>query len=100
MTSRRGTTNTNMRGSSYDRRKRKQAMLDHYGNGVWTVCATCPTPLDFETMTVDCHPVPRCDGGTYGRPHDMSNVRPQCAFCASRQGGLLSAARRRTVTAA
>lgn len=90
----RGTSNANMRGNSKDRRRRKQAMLDHYGNGEWCLCATCPTVLDAETMTVDCWPVPRCEGGTYGVPTDMSNVRPQCERCSWRQGGIMGATRK------
>lgn len=94
MTTRRGTSNANMRGNSTDRRRRKQNMLDHFGNGEWCVCSTCPTVLDFETMTVDCWPVPRCEGGTYGVPSDMGNVRPQCERCSWRQGGAMGARRK------
>jgi hypothetical protein len=91
VTVRRGTSNTNARGSSAARRIRKQFLLDTFGDGETCTCATCPTELDAETVTVDRYPVAGIDGGTYRR----NNIRPQCMPCASRQGGLMSATRRR-----
>lgn len=85
----RGSSNADSRGSSYQRRKRKQAVLDRDGNGEWTLCVTCPTVLDFETLTLD-RITPGCDGGTY----ELANVQPQCERCAARQGGFMGAARR------
>lgn len=91
MTARRGTSNTNARGSSAARRVRKQFLLDEFGDGITCKCSTCPTVLNADTVTVDRHPVAGIDGGTYRR----DNIRPQCGTCASRQGGLMSGARRR-----
>lgn len=90
MTVRRGTTNRNDRGSAEDRRRRRQWLLDTFGDGTTCRCSTCPTVLDFDSITVDRHPVAGVDGGTYRR----GNIRPQCAPCASRQGGKMSAQRR------
>ncbi|SII88849.1 Uncharacterised protein [Mycobacteroides abscessus subsp. abscessus] len=90
MTVRRGTTNRNDRGSAEGRRRRRQWLLDTFGDGTTCRCSTCPTVLDFDSITVDRHPVAGVDGGTYRR----GNIRPQCAPCASRQGGKMSAQRR------
>lgn len=90
MTVRRGTTNRNDRGSAEDRRRRRQWLLDTFGDGTTCRCSTCPTVLDFDSITVDRHPVAGVDGGTYRR----GNIRPQCGPCASRQGGKMSAQRR------
>lgn len=92
---RRGTSNADDRGSSYARRQRKRNLLERDGTGPDGValCATCPTLVDFETMTVD-RIVPGCEGGRYGPPSDTSNCRIQCERCAPRQGGHLAAQRR------
>lgn len=90
MTVRRGTTNRNDRGSAEGRRIRRQWLLDQFGDGITCRCSTCPTVLTAETLTVDRYPVAGADGGTYRR----GNIRPQCAPCASYQGGKMSAQRR------
>ncbi|GLE59563.1 hypothetical protein NJBCHELONAE_48760 [Mycobacteroides chelonae] len=90
MPCRRGTTNRNARGSAASRRVRKQYLLDTFGDGATCSCSTCPVVLDFDTVTADRWPIAGIDGGTYRR----NNIRPQCAACASRQGGFMSAARR------
>jgi hypothetical protein len=89
--SRRGNTNGNQRGNSADRRRRRQWLLDHFGNGTTAPCSMCGRPQDINTVSVDCWPVPRCDGGTY----DKTNIRPACDSCQARQGGLMAQARRR-----
>jgi hypothetical protein len=86
----RGTTNRNERGSAESRRRRKVWLLEQFGNGKRARCSTCPTWLTFETITVDRWPVAGCDGGRYVR----GNIRPQCAPCASAQGGELGAVRK------
>lgn len=77
--SRRGTTNTNVRGSSYDRRRRKQWLLDTFGDGTTAPCSFdgCEKMLTFKTMTVDRFPLAGEDGGTYKR----NNIRPACGPC-------------------
>ena len=90
----RGTSNANDRGNVHDRRKRKQALLERDGNGEWALCSTCPTIVDFESATVDRYPLAGADGGKYGPPTDLSNVRLQCERCASKQGGHMGAERR------
>lgn len=81
----RGTTNKNVSGSSYDRRARKLWLLETTGDGELTVCYLCNVPLLFEDLTVD-RIVPGCRGGTYRR----GNIRPACGPCNSETGGALS----------
>lgn len=82
----RGTTNRNVRGSAASRRARKQWLLDNFGDGVTAPCfhPECETTLDFTNITVDRHPIPGCDGGTYAR----DNIRPACGFHNSSAGSL------------
>jgi len=89
----RGTSNSDARGSSYQRRKRRQAVLDRDGNGAWALCITCPTAVDMETMRLD-RILPGFLGGTYA----LDNVRPQCERCSERQGGYLRAYLRGCIT--
>lgn len=69
-------SNSNDRGSAEQRRKRKQWLLDTFGDGVTAPCSFegCETMVDFDTIQVDRHPIPGVDGGTYAR----GNIRPAC----------------------
>lgn len=82
----RGTTNKNVTGSSYDRRKRKLFLLTKFGDGETAVCSFdgCDVVLTFDTITVDRFPIMGCDGGTYRR----ENIRPSCAFHNSQHGAI------------
>ena len=88
MTATRGTSNGNAAGSAEDRRRRRQWLLDTWGDGVTAVCelgeTECIGVVDIVTLTVD-RIVPGCKGGTYRR----SNIRPACGPCNSRHGGAL-----------
>jgi 5-methylcytosine-specific restriction endonuclease McrA len=81
----RGASNSNTRGSSYERRRRKQWLLDEFGDGVTTTCYRCLIVLTFETITVD-KIIPQVEGGTYRR----SNIRPACGPSNSETGGRLT----------
>jgi hypothetical protein len=72
----RGTSNTNDRGSAEDRRRRKQYLLDTWGDGYTTRCAFdgCGVELNWDTLTVDRFPKPGRLGGRYTR----DNIRPAC----------------------
>lgn len=80
MTCTRGTTNTNARGSSSDRRARKLWLLSadagFGGDGSTVRCYRCPAVLTLATITVDRR-VAGVLGGTYARP----NIRPACMDC-------------------
>lgn len=99
---RRGTSNGNDRGSSYDRRKRRTFLLECYASNIpgFARCYRCgcllfnPDTIGPETyiqsetvrpLTVD-RIIPGCHGGTYRR----NNIRPACGDCNSETGGALS----------
>lgn len=84
----RGTTNSNARGSSYDRAARKWYLLNTFPSNLdqrrvpTCRCYRCGGILYYETLTVD-RIVPGCQGGRYVR----QNIRPACAGCNSETGG-------------
>lgn len=105
MTARRGTTNRNDRGSSEDRRRRREWLVNVFradvdvqtvygrldpgrgatllGNGEPACrCYRCGKLLTVDTVTVD-RIIPGCQGGTYRR----NNIRPACGTCNSETGG-------------
>jgi hypothetical protein len=75
MTVTRGTSNTNARGSSEDRRRRRRFLLETFGDGTTAPCSFdgCTILLTFETITVD-RVIPGALGGRYTR----DNIRPAC----------------------
>lgn len=96
---RRGTSNTNSRGSAKGRRARKQWLLDTYGDGDKAECwlavpGVCTGPMTFETLTVE-RVTPGHAGGTYRR----NNIRPACGSCQSYQGGRIGQERLRGIAA-
>lgn len=116
----RGTSNGNRRGSSEDRRRRREWLVKTYradidiltpelrhphggtagpgwfhrgplGTGLMACrCYRCGDLLTTETVTVD-RIVPGCMGGTYRR----NNIRPACGGCNSETGGALAALKKR-----
>lgn len=101
----RGTTNGNQRGSSEDRRRRREWLVETYranrdvwpeaagypltkigikfGKGIAACrCYRCGLLLTTFTVTVD-RIIPGCRGGTYRR----NNIRPACGDCNSETGG-------------
>lgn len=100
----RGTSNTNARGSSENRRRRRAWLVETYRADVDAVvidgtqmgatahgapygvpacrCYRCGVLLTVDTVTVD-RIVPGCKGGTYRR----DNIRPACGPCNSETGG-------------
>lgn len=86
----RGTTNRNDRGSAAERRRRKQWLLEQFGDGTFAPCTYCKDELDFGTITVD-RIVAGCEGGTYAR----DNIQPACLPCNSKEGNALRERRKR-----
>lgn len=108
---RRGTSNSNVRGSSLDRQRRRKYLIDTYraDESIYKVtmipgtrdqiekievipccrCYRCGDLLTEETVTVD-RIKPGIDGGTYAR----HNIRPSCGDCATETGLALLLARR------
>jgi 5-methylcytosine-specific restriction endonuclease McrA len=84
-TTRRGTTNTNARGSSLDRMRRKRWLVKAYEADIgpgFARCYRCGMILAESAITVD-RIIPGCQGGRYVR----SNIRPACSRCNSETGG-------------
>lgn len=82
---RRGTSNSNARGNSEDRARRKLYLLTTYESdqGLGTArCYRCGKVLTADTVTID-RIIPGARGGRYIR----SNIRPACAKCNSETGG-------------
>lgn len=73
---RRGTSNSNDRGSAEARRRRKCWILATFGDGISVVCYRCPTVLLYSTVEVD-RIIPGVLGGRYTR----DNIRPCCGDC-------------------
>jgi hypothetical protein len=81
MTSRRGTSNTAIRGNAAQRRASKWALLARDGDGEKAPCWECGTTVTFETMVRDKIKTGR-DGGRYTLP----NLRIHCRRCSMLQG--------------
>jgi 5-methylcytosine-specific restriction endonuclease McrA len=87
----RGTSNSNVRGSSKDRARRRQYLVRTYEADVAGKCRCyrCGALLTEETVTVD-RIVPGCLGGRYVR----ENIRPACSACNTETGSTLGVQRR------
>lgn len=89
----RGTSNSNTRGNSTDRLRRRQYLVEAYAADVgdgFCRCFRCGLLLTVETVTVD-RIIPGCRGGRYVR----SNIRPACLACNTETGSRLGVERRR-----
>lgn len=69
------------RGNNRDRRRRKQWLLNHFGDGKTVECALkladdCPGTLTLHTVTAE-RMIPGCQGGSYRH----SNLLPACLPC-------------------
>jgi 5-methylcytosine-specific restriction endonuclease McrA len=65
-----------LRGNSYDRRRRKVWLLNAFGTGRSCTCHWCGKRLTFKTLTQD-RLVPGANGGRYIK----SNLVPACLKC-------------------
>jgi len=90
MTSRRGTSNTAIRGNAAQRRASKRALLERDGDGVKAPCWECGTTVTFEDMVRDKIKTGR-DGGRY----TLDNLRIHCQRCSMLQGHRLGLETRR-----
>lgn len=108
--SRRGTTNSNVRGNTKDRAARRRWLVTSYradrdisdagcevafSTGVAACrCYRCGVLLTESTVTVD-RIIPGCQGGTYQR----NNIRPACLTCNSETGARLATRPVKTIEA-
>jgi hypothetical protein len=129
MTIPRGTTNKNARGSSSDRRRRREWLVEHYrantnanvhlveSGTLVVVPADCHGTYsdDVEVtkdvpacrcyrcgclLTVDTVTVDRIIPGCQGGTYRRDNIRPACGHCNSEVGGALRSTAKRTVAVA
>ena len=81
----RSITGNDKRGSSYDRRARREWLVSTAapwgGDGDKVPCWECGAMVSTATMCVD-RIIPGEEGGTYRR----DNIRPHCPTCSHRQG--------------
>ena len=79
----RGTSNSNERGSSYGRRRRRDWVMENFASDVpkHVRCYRCGDLLNDDTLTID-RIKPGCRGGRYTR----DNIRPCCGTCNSSTG--------------
>src|SRR3954463_15953624 len=92
---RRGTSNTNSRGSAEDRRRRRIFLLDTFGNGITAPCAFCGMELqNTDPNAADYLTVDRILPGAHGGRYVRQNIRPACAADNSEDGGKIAAGMR------
>lgn len=86
----RGTSNSNARGNTRDRARRRAWLVKTYASDVpgFCRCYRCGALLSQNTVTVD-RIVPGCEGGRYVR----NNIRPACLTCNAETGGAYWTAR-------
>ena len=98
--SKRGTSNSNSRGSAADRLARKLWLLATFSPKLGPTEAwcefNCGTIVTLKTISVDRYPIPGCEGGSYRR----DNIRPSCSGCNSRHGSELARRAKRSSLAA
>ena len=87
-TSRRSTSNANVRGNTVERRIRRAWLVTVYGDGLHVRCFHCGTLLDVDTVSAD-----RIRPGVLGGTYDRDNIRPACLGCNVSDGGKLGRAR-------
>lgn len=82
----------NQRGNTKDRARRREWLVDTFGDGVLVRCAFegCSEMLTKNTVTVDRWPIPGIEGGRYVR----GNIRPACSYHNSKDGAMIAFNRR------
>lgn len=72
----RGSSNKNVAGNSYDRRRRRAWIMETFGNGKTVPCFHCGRRLRSR-FEVDRYPICGHAGGRYTR----DNIVPSCGKC-------------------
>lgn len=86
-TSRRSTSNANLRGNTAARAQRRAWLVTTYGDGAQVRCFHCRVLVNARTVSCD-RIRPGTRGGTYAR----DNLRPSCLDCNVSEGGKLGRA--------
>lgn len=79
----RGTSNSNDRGNSRDRLRRRVWLMKAWASDIpaHVRCYRCGVPLSIAIVTVD-----RIKPGVKGGRYVRNNIRPACSFCNSATG--------------
>lgn len=85
----RGTTNSNSRGNSRDRARRRQWLLDEFGDGTQADCRLRLSEKCLEVVTFTTVSADRIDAGRDGGRYVRGNIQPACLPCQSLQGHLM-----------
>jgi hypothetical protein len=85
----RGTSNTNSRGNSRDRARRRQWLLDQFGDGATARCALRLSQKCLEIVTLATVSADRINPGRDGGGYVRGNIQPACMPCQSYQGWLM-----------
>jgi hypothetical protein len=100
---RRSRSNRNDRGSSYTRRRRREWLVEEYGDGEFVACFLQRSPLCLYVLDKDNVSPDRQVLGVNGGSYARSNILPSCLPCQCDQGGEVGqaqkAARRAALTA-
>jgi hypothetical protein len=77
------------RGNSRDRARRRQWLLDHFGDGTTAKCALRLTEKCLEIVTLETVSADRIRPGKEGGGYRRDNIQPACMPCQCYQGFLI-----------
>jgi hypothetical protein len=91
---RRSRSNRNDRGSSYSRRRRREWLVERFGDGVHVACFLQRSPHCLYVLDVDNVSADRLRLGVDGGSYKRSNIQPACLPCQCHQGGQVGPAQK------
>lgn len=91
---RRSRSNRNDRGSSTDRRRRREWLVTEYGDGQDVACFLQRSPHCLYVLDVDNVSPDRVKLGVHGGTYRRSNILPACLPCQCHQGGQVGPAQK------
>lgn len=97
---RRSRSNRNDRGSSYQRRRRREWLVETFGDGELVACHLQRSPHCLYVLDVDNVSPDRLRLGVDGGSYRRGNIRPACLPCQRHQGGEVGPRRRAELAAA
>lgn len=97
---RRSRSNRNDRGSSYSRRRRREWLVEQFGDGLFVACFLQSSPYCLYVLDVDNVSADRLRLGVDGGSYRRGNIRPSCGPCQADQGGEVGQQRKAALAAA
>ena len=91
---RRSTSNSNVRGSSHDRRRRRRWLVEEFGDGEFVACFLQRSPECLYVLDVHNVSPDRLRLGVDGGSYCKGNIQPACLPCQCDQGGQVGPARK------